>query len=260
MKLTWATLAGLAVALILAGCQPQAAAVADETPSTGAAEDEVAAPELSVEQAEARAFQAAWDAAAPVTASDPRLNDEEDGRWPEPIPGQFEFRESELIQLSTDLFALVSSGHAQGGGQTTRGALAFHYLSRTTDGFRRVGASPLFIAGGGAGQAPTFTVRRDLTPATAVVIHTRTQNGRGTCTVSQLVELTPSQPVLRATGIATGFEATNGQGNWEGALETGRSGRDFDVQYSGASDAEATWVFTDAGTYRAPAQPRLSGC
>ncbi|MBN8551549.1 MAG: hypothetical protein J0L52_01470 [Caulobacterales bacterium] len=253
-------LLGVTAALVLAGCEANTAPEAEETLSTGAAEDEVSAPELSAEQAQARAFRAAWDSAAPVTASDPRLNDEDDARWPEPIPGRFEFRSAELIQLSSDLYALVSSGHVQDGGRTTKGALAFHYLARTDDGFRRVGAAPLFIAGGGAGQPPTFTVRHDLTPATAIVVNTRTENGRGTCTVSQLIELTPSQPVLRATSIPTGFEATSGDGSWTGALETGQAGRDFDVQYSGASDAEATWVFTDAGTYRASGQPRLSGC
>lgn len=260
MKLTLVPLAGLAVVLSLAACQAETATRADDTPSTGAAEDEVAAPELTADQANARAFEAAWEAAAPVTASDPRLADDEDGRWPEPLRGQFEFRSAELVQLSSDLYALVSSGFVEGAGASTQGVLAFHYLTRTEDGFRKVGAEPLFIAGGRSGQAPTFTVRRDLMPAPVVLIDTRTERNGGACTQAQIVELAPSQPLLRATGIPMAFETGDASRSWQGQPQPGRPGRDFGIQYSGASSGHADWVLTDAGTYRASGQPRLSGC
>lgn len=255
-----AILIGTTTVLGLAGCQAETAAKADESISTGAAEDEVAAPVLTEDQANARAFDAAWDAAAPVTASDPRLGDEDDHRWPEPISGRYEFRSGQVVQLSTDLYALISSGHVEGAGRTTSGALAFHYLTRTVDGFRRLDVDPIFIAGGVSGQPPSFAVRRDLTPAPTVVIDTRSEDNDGACVVTQLVELTPSHPVLRATDIPTAYVPTGGSGGWEGALASGRSGRDFEVQYSGASEARATWILTDVGTYRASGQPRLSGC
>ena len=79
-----AVLTSLVLALGMAGCQAQSEAKEDEAVSTGAAEDEIATPELTAEEADTRAFFAAWEAAAPVTASDPRLNDEEDVRWPKP--------------------------------------------------------------------------------------------------------------------------------------------------------------------------------
>ena len=255
-----AILIGATAVLGLAGCQAEAPAEEDEVVSTGAAEDEVAAPELTADQANARAFDAAWDSAAPITASDPRLNDEDDQRWPEPISGRYEFRSGEVIQLSSDLYALISSGHVEGAGRSTHGALAFHYLSRTDDGFRRLGVDPIFIAGGVSGQPPAFEIRRDLTPAPAVVISTRSETGDRACVVSQVVELTPSHPVLRATDIPTAYVPSDGDGSWEGALATGRPGRDFGVQYTGASDARAEWVLTDVGTYRVVGQPRLSGC
>lgn len=255
-----AILVGATAILGLAACQGDTTAKADEAVSTGAAEDEVAAPELTEDEAAARAFDAAWDAAAPVTASDPRLGDDDDQRWPEPISGRYEFRSGEVVQLSSDLYALISSGHVEGAGRTTRGALAFHYLTRTEDGFRRLGVDPLFIAGGVSGQPPAFTIRRDLTPAPAVVIDTRAEDGDGACVVTQVVELTPSHPVLRATDIPTAYVPSDGEGGWEGALTTGRAGRDFEVQYSGASNARADWVLTDVGVYRASGQPRLSGC
>ena len=255
-----AILVGVATALGLGACQNESAAKQEDVVSTGAAEDEVAAPELTQDQAAARAFQAAWDAAPPVTSADPRLGDEDDLRWPEPISGRYEFRSGEVVQLSTDLYALVSSGHVEGAGRATTGALAFHYLTRTDDGFRRLDVDPIFIAGGVSGQPPAFSIRRDLTPAPAVIINTRSEDGDGACVVSQIVELTPSHPVLRATAIPAAYAPTDGSGGWEGALATGRPGRDFAVQYSGASDARVEWVLTDVGTYRAAGQPRLSGC
>jgi len=255
-----ATLLGTIAVLGLAACKSETAAKADETVSTGAAEDEVATPELTEDQANTRAFDAAWDAAAPITASDPRLGDEEDQRWPEPIRGRYEFRSGEVVRLSTGLYALVSSGHVEGAGRATSGALAFHYLTRTDEGFRRLDVDPLFIAGGVSGQPPAFSIRRDLTPAPAVVIDTRREDGDGACIVTQVVELTPSHPVLRATDIPTAYIPAAGDGGWQGALTAGRAGRDFGVQYSGASDARAEWVLTDVGTYRASGQPRLSGC
>lgn len=250
----------LAAALLLGvgGCQSQTDTKADEAVSTGAAEDEVAAPELAADQAEARAFDAAWDAAAPVTASDPRLHDDDDVRWPEPIQGSYVFEGGELVQLSTDLFALISSGHTQSG--RGKGAVAIHYLTRTDDGFRRVGSEPLFIAGGDAGQPPSFAVEQSLTPAPALVITTSTSSARGTCASSELVELAPSQPVLRATAIPTRYQATQADQSWQAEFQTGRTGRDFEVTYTGAADGTANWVLTDAGTYRASGQPRLSGC
>lgn len=253
-----AVLTSLVLALGMAGCQAQSEAKEDEAVSTGAAEDEIVTPELTAEEADTRAFFAAWEAAAPVTASDPRLNDEEDVRWPEPTAGSYEFRDGDVIQLSTDLYALVSRGYGQG--STGKGVLAFHYLTRTADGFRRVGAEPLFIAGGVNGQPPTFTVHRDLMPAPAVVVTTRTEGRTGACSVAQIVELAPSQPVLRVVNLPLGFEASGSGQGWQGEPEAGRAGRDFAVQYSGASEAKATWILTDAGTYRASGQPRLSGC
>lgn len=245
----------LSVMVGLAGCQGETDAKADETVSTGAAEDEVAAPELSEAEAESLAFEAAWEAGAPVTASDARLNDEDDNRWPEPVAGSFEFRQGQVVRLGTDLYALISSGHASSARASSPGALAFHYLSRTEDGFRRLDVSPIFIAGGSGGEPPSFTIRDDLTPAPAVVITTA-----GACAKTQIVELTPSHPVLRARDIPTARSTDSGEGGWEGALQTGRVGRDFEVQYSGASESRATWILTDMGTYRATGQPRLPGC
>ena len=248
-------LIGMAAALSLSGCQAETDAQADEVASTGAAEDEISAPELSEQEAETRAFEAAWEAGPPVTASDARLNDEDDNRWPEPVAGRFEFREGQVVRLSTDLYALISSGHAVGGGTNARGALAFHYLSRTEDGFRRLDVSPIFIAGGTGGEPPAFTVREGLMPAPAVILTTP-----GGCAKSQIVELTPSHPVLRASDIPTARTTAGSEGAWEAEFQPGRVGRDFEVQYSGASEATATWILTDMGTYRPATPPRLPGC
>lgn len=246
---------GLTAVLGLSACQGETTSKTDETVSTGAAEDEVAAPELSEAETETLAFEAAWDAGAPVTASDARLGDDDDNRWPEPVSGRFEFRDGQVVRLGTDLYALISSGYVAGARANAPGALAFHYLARTEGGFRRLDVNPIFIAGGIGGEPPSFTIRQDLTPTPAVVIDTA-----GACQTTQIVELTPSHPVLRATAIPTARATQNGEGAWEGAIQPGRIGRDFEVQYSGASEGRATWVLTDMGTYRTSRQPRLPGC
>ena len=255
-----AILVGMTAALSLAACQGDAASGEEAVVSTGAAEDEVAAPELSQEEATALAFRAAWDAAAPVTASDPRAADEDDDLWPEPVEGSFEFREGQVVQLGTEMFAFISSGHVEGGGRSTPGALAVHYLRREGDGFRRVEVPPMFIAGGSSGQPPSFEIRLDLTPAPALVIESGMTNQGETCTVIDLIELTPSHPVIRALDIPAAHEGPEAEDNWTGELTAGRRGRDFSVQYAGASGARATWILTDIGTYRAQGQPRLPGC
>lgn len=250
----------MAAVLGLTACgeerEPTAPAV-----STGAAEDEPPVPALSDSEAEALAFQAAWEAAAPVTASDPRHGDEDDLRWPEPVAGRFEFREGSVIPLGAGLFALVSSGHVEGADPGTPGAVAIHYLRREGDGFRRVDVDPLFLAGGQGGEPPAFELSRELTPAPALVIRTGAVRGGRSCVTADLVELTPSHPVLRAEAIPLGHDAADGdEQDWSGALQPGRRGRDFGVQYSGADDARATWVLTSEGVYRAQGQPRLPGC
>jgi hypothetical protein len=256
---TLAILAG-AAALGLSACQQQAADGETPVVPTGAAEDEVAPPDLTDDEANALAFQAAWEAAAPVTASDPRAGDEDDDRWPEPVEGSFEFRSGQVVQLGTNLYAFISSGHVEGAGAATPGALAIHYLRREDDGFLRVDVPPMFIAGGSSGQPPTFEVRTDLMPAPTVVIESGSTNQGDTCVVTDLVELTPSHPVQRVLDIPTAHEAADGEDNWAGELQPGRRGRDFAVQYSGASDALATFVLTDIGTYRGAGTPRLPGC
>lgn len=256
---TLAILAG-ATALLLSACQQEASTGEEPVVSTGAAEDEVAVAELSSEEANALAFQAAWEAAAPVTASDPRASDDEDDRWPEPVEGSFEFREGEVVQLGVNLYALISSGYVEGAGHATPGALAIHYLRRQDDGFIRVEVPPMFIAGGSSGQPPTFEIRTDLMPAPTVVIESGMTNQGDTCVVTDLVELTPSHPVQRGLDIPTAHETEDGDDAWTSEFQPGRRGRDFLVQYAGASDARATFVLTDIGTYRGTGVPRLPGC
>ena len=256
---TLAILVG-ATALCLSACGGEAAPGEEPVVSTGAAEDEVVAPELTDEEAGALAFRAAWEAAAPVTASDPRASDEDDDRWPEPVEGSFEFREGRVVQLGTNLYALISSGHVEGAGAATPGALAIHYLRRVEDGFLRVEVPPMFIAGGSSGAPPSFDLRSDLMPAPTVVIESGSTSQGETCVITHLVELTPSHPVQRTLDIPTARETADDEGEWTGELQPGRRGRDFAVQYSGASDARATFVLTDIGTYRGAGVPRLPGC
>lgn len=249
-------------ALALAACEagePTADPVVD--PAMGG---QVAAPEtdLSEEEAAALAFQAAWEADAPVTGSDPRTEDEEGPPlWPPRVEGRFEFRDGQVVQLGLNHYALISSGRAEGDpGHAQAGVLAIHYLTRTEEGFRRLDVDPLFIAGGSSGQPPAFELRPGLTPSPAIVIESGSTNQGQTCVVADVVELTPSHPVLRVEDIPLAYEGGEADRNWEGALAPGHLGRDFEVRYSGASDAEVAYVMTDIGVYRPAGAPDLPGC
>ena len=202
---------------------------------------------LSQEEANTLAFRAAWEAAAPVTASDPA----EGG-----LEGSFEFRQGVARDLGAGLFAFVSSGVGEDGA----GAVAIHYLVRTEDGYRESDVDPLFVSAGTGGD-PQWAVRTDITPQPLLVVQSRATGSGRTCTNAVLVELTPSHPVLRAEAVPMEVaSAEGGDDALTSAFERGALGRDFTVQYSGASDAEVSYVFTDMGFYRAMNAPNLPDC
>ena len=235
------------VLLATSACQPSAPEAPTETLD---ASETAPTPELSPEQANALAFRAAWDSAAPATASDPNPESE--------VPGSFEFTDSTVQPLGAGLYALISTGVGDNGA----GAVAIHYLVRTPDGFRRNEVEPLFISAGSGGE-PQWTLRSDLTPVPAVLVSARSTGQGRTCQIGSLVELTPSHPVLRADEMRLRVSDADGAESaaLEGQLAPGRVGGNFTLTFSGASDAVVTYVLTDLGTYRPMGEPNsLPGC
>lgn len=237
-----------ATGLLLAAC--------DRTPATS--EDAPAKAAASAEsgtfsrEVEAQAFEAAWGSKTPAMVK-ATVETGDEG---------FTYREGSLIHLGEDRFALVSKGHG-GEAHVSSGALAIHYLIRTADGFQRAGAWPNFVMGGSFGNPPDWTLRTDLTPNPAL-----TATGGGTwqgysCAFTDLVELTPEKPVLRAEGVSTYYDSTgaleDAGDTVEGELAPGEKGRSFRVRYTGSKSAEV--IYQRSGeTYAATSQPDLPQC
>lgn len=253
------TLARLATAslavLALAACQQPA-----EEPNTGktgaaSAPAPAATPlpalDLNDPQQLTSAFRAAWDRAAPASAPGPEHSGSD----------AFTFTTGKLVALGGEQYAFVSDGQG-GDGHVSPGAVAIHYLERTPDGFRRVGAAPLIVDGGTFGNPPEWTIQQGLLPAPALVATSGGVWQGYACSGASVVELTAQRPVLRADYVRLNY--SNGGAvmdgdtavEMEGRLVAGTPGRDFTVQYSGASTARVNWRLAADGTYKPANEPK----
>lgn len=237
--------------LALSACQRPAE---EETKADAAspAAPAAAAPTAALPAADAnspeqlsQAFRAAWDRAPPATSPAP----EESGG------GAFTYASGELTPLGGDRYAFISKGAGEEG-HVSPGALAVHYLQRTPDGFRRVDAAPLIVVGGTFGKAPDWSVRPGLLPNPAIIAESGGTWQGYTCAGAAVIELTPERPVLRADYVRLYYtddgavEDPKQAETMEGRLVPGTPGRDFAVQYSGASRARVVWRLGADGTYR----------
>lgn len=240
--------------LALAACQRPAEDKAAETapaPTAAPAATPATLPAVDVNSPEqlGLAFRAAWDRPPPVTSAVPG---EDDG-------GSFTYESGKLTPLAGDRYAFISKGTGEGG-HVSPGALAIHYLQRTPDGFRRVDADPLVLVSGTFGNAPDWSIRTGLLPNPAVVAESGGTWQGYTCSGATVVELAPERPVQR-TGYVRLFYTNDGavEGpqakTMEGRLVPGTPGRDFAVQYSGASRARVTWRLGADGTYKPIDEP-----
>ena len=242
----------ICVLALLAACQqpaepaqaPVGPAVAP--PAAGVVPD-AAAP------TEAEAFQAAWGSPPPVTyrAADAAPDDE-----------AMTYSKGTLVPMGGDRFALVSEGQG-GDGHVSAGALAIHYLTRSPAGLTRTGAWPNIVDGGTFGNPPQWSVRMDLTPSPAVVTEAGGTWQGYSCSWSDVIELTPDQPVVRADGIPVGYSSGGAREDageeMDGALATDIKGQSFSVRYSG--DRSATVRYALRGQrYEATTSPDLLTC
>jgi hypothetical protein len=254
MKSLTLTVASLAV-LALAACQQPAETEqksAGNAAVPGPAADAPTLPPANLEDPQqlALAFRAAWDRAPPAKAPAP----EQSGG------GDFTFSAGKLIALGGDRYAFVSNGQG-GDGHVSPGAVAIHYLQRTPDGFRRGDATPLIVDGGTFGNPPEWTIQPGLLPAPALIATSGGVWQGYACSGASVVELTPERPVLRADYVrlnySNGGAVMEGQNaeEMEGRLVPATPGRDFAVQYSGASTARVTWRLAADGTYKPANEP-----
>lgn len=246
-------MASLAV-LALAACQPPAEET--EAGKTAAAPAPAAAPalpaiDLNDPQQITSAFRAAWDRAAPAKAPAP----EQSGG------GDFTFTTGKLVPLTGERYAFVSDGQG-GDGHVSPGAVAIHYLERTPDGFRRIDAAPLIVDGGTFGNPPEWTIQQGLLTAPALIATSGGVWQGYACSGASVVELTPERPVLRADYVRLNYsnggavmEGRNAE-EMEGRLVPATPGREFAVQYSGASTARVVWRLGADGTYKPTNEPR----
>lgn len=237
--------------LALSACQRPAEEKTAEAAAPPPAAPTSALPAVDLDSSEQQglAFRAAWDRAPPATSPAP----EQSGG------GAFTYSSGKLTPLGGDRYAFVSDGQGEEG-HVSPGAIAIHYLQRTPDGFRRLDVDPLIVPGGTFGNAPDWSVRTGLLPGPAIVAESGGTWQGYTCSGSAVVELTPERPLLRA-GYVRLFYSNDGavEGpqaqTLEGRLVPGTPGRDFAVQYSGASGARVTWRLGADGTYKPVDEP-----
>lgn len=252
------TLARLATAslavLALAACQQPAEEPKAGTTGAASAPAPAATPlpalDLNDPQQLTAAFRAAWDRAAPAVAP----ANENSGS------AAFTFTTGKLVALGGERYAFVSDGQGDDG-HASPGAVAIHYLERTAEGFRRVDAAPLIVDGGTFGNPPEWTLQPGLFAAPALIAASGGTWQGYSCSGASVVELTPARPVLRADFVrlnySNGGAVLDGQTaeEMEGRLVPGTPGRDFTVQYTGASTARVIWRLAADGTYKPANEP-----
>ena len=249
------TALAVSVLALLAACgqpseQAEAPAIGDFAPAAPAP---AAAGASAGAPSEAAAFQAAWGSAAPVTyrAPDARTDDE-----------VMTYAKGTLVPLGGDRFALVSEGQG-GDGHVSAGALAIHYLNRTPGGFTRIGAWPGIVSGGTFGSPPQWAIRTDLTPSPALVTEAGGTWQGYSCSWSDVVELTPQRPIVRADGIPIGYDDSGaketGAADMEGALTPDIKGQSFSVRYTGDRTDVVRYALS-GDTYEATTRPDLLTC
>lgn len=248
-----ALIAAFSILALTTACRPRDAA--PEKTEVPAAVSTTQAEALDPKTLAGLAFGVAWGAPSPV-------------RRKIDAPGvgatEITYTAGRLVPLGGDRYALISDGKG-GGAHVEAGALAIHYLKRTPSGFERTGAWPEFTFGGTFGAPPDWIVRTDLTAAPAIVT-----TGGGTwqgytCAVSDVIELAPDRPWVRAQSIPVHYDSSGAAldskdaQTMEGAIGPGEKGRDFLVRYTGARTA--TVAYQRSGeTYAPTSAPDLLTC
>ena len=249
-------IAALSILAATAACQRREDAPKPApAPAPAVAAAAPAVEHLDQKTLETMAFRAAWGAPPPVTHAS---STKDTGNV------SITYAAGKLTPLGGDRYAFISDGKG-GESHVEGGALAIHYLKRTATGFERIGAWPEFLLDGTFGAPPEWTVRTDLTAAPAILTDSGGTWQGYTCTWSNVIELAPDGPVIRADTIPVGYDSSGAAVDakdaeeMEATIAPGEKGRSFVVRYTGDRKADVTYALSGA-KYVATTKPDLLTC
>jgi len=242
----------LGAPLALSACErrePIKAPIKAEAPVAAApAPPATPVPAFTPEQELALAFRAAWGGPPPqIKASDKAGND-----------SRYTYKGGKLTPLGGDAYAFISSGQGEEY-HAASGALSIHYLKKTPQGFERTGAWPNFLTGGSWGAAPDWKIRNDLMPGPALITTAGGTWQGYSCGWTDVVELTPQRPILRAETLRTSYEDASKDEpgpSYDSVLEPGEKGRTFRLRYDKPGDKKGPVVtYARVGEVYDPVSP-----
>lgn len=216
-------ISGLAAALVLAGCQRQEAA---KSPGQPALEKPPAQPVIYTAADLLTAFKEAYGQPAPVETTDD-------------TDQKTIYNPAALVDITPEIVALIVKGEIPDGCHACSGSDSIFYLRHTGKSFELLGRWPNIGGQAEYGHAADWTQRNDLTKYPALFF-TSSGGGMGCdITSSDIVELTPSRPILRAQNVITELEYTPGEGektpaqSLKGVLSTTGPNHTLQVIYTG---------------------------
>lgn len=215
---------GLVAGLTLSACGEGGAGKPATAPTPAAAPPAAVTP-----LAAAEAFRMAFGKAAPATRTVPRGE-----------PGNEEtltYAPARLVPVG-DVMALVSTATNSSDCHACSGALAIHYFRREAGSWKLAGSWPEILDGNGFGEPPSWNIRTDLGRPAYLVSDTGWTGQGYTCAQTDLVELTPTAPVVRARGIPMHYDnagvGTTPVINIDGRLDQGPDGK-LRVTFTGST-------------------------
>ena len=190
---------GVAAVLVLAGCQRHDAPAAKSQPGIPAPEKP---PSHAVAYTAAdllTAFKEAYGQPAPVETAD------QNGE-------KTVYNPAALIDITPEIVALIAKGEIPDGCHACAGSDSIFYMRHTGKSFELLGKWPSIAGQAEFGHAADWSQRNDLTKYPALMF-TRGGGGQGCYSKGfDLVELTPSRPILRAENVITESEYVPGEG------------------------------------------------
>jgi hypothetical protein len=169
--------------VLLAGCQRQQQAQAP-------VEKPPAQPTVYTAADLLTAFKAAYGQPVPVQATDQNGD-------------TVVYNPAALIDITPEIAALIVKGEIPDGCHACTGADSIFYMRHEGKAFELLGKWPDIAGAAGYGQAADWTTRSDLTKYPALLF-TSSDGGQGCSTTgSDILELTPSRPILRAQNVVT---------------------------------------------------------
>jgi len=149
------------------------------------------------------------------------------------------YNPASLIDITPEIVALIVKGEIPDGCHACSGSDSIFYLRRTGQSFELLGKWPNLAGQAEFGHAANWSTRDDLTPYPSLFF-TSSGGGMGcSITSSDIVELTPSRPILRAENVLTDLEYVPGEEDktparkLKGVISTSGPDHTLQVAYTG---------------------------